>query len=198
MSFDDVRLPTTVEKGASGGPAFRTTILTLSSGREQRNQHWSQSRGRWDIGYGIQGRADLAVVLAFFYARRGRARGFRFRDWSDYRRDEKVRFATGNGSARVFELSVPYTSGGETYTRPITRPVVDTVELYVGGRSVTGSVDGATGQVTLGSAPASGAALEWTGEWDVPVRFDSDSLEIAMEIFDAGTIPQIPIVELRA
>ena len=36
MSFDEVRLPTNVEKGAVGGPMFNTTVLELTSGPSNR------------------------------------------------------------------------------------------------------------------------------------------------------------------
>lgn len=34
-------------------------------------------------------------------------------------------------------------------------------------------------------------------EFDVPVRFDSDKLEISLQGFRHGAIPNIPIVEVR-
>lgn len=200
MSFDEVRLPITVEKGATGGPGFNTTVLELSSGHEQRNQNWSVARGEWDIGYGIQSKADLALVLAFFYARRGKARGFRFRDWSDYEVTTQKQFGTGDGTDTTFQLSIPYTSGGVTYTRNISKPVASTVRVWVNSVELASSafaVNESTGIVTFDTAPPDTHILEWTGEFDVPVRFDTDQLNVSMEIFNAGTIPTIPIVELR-
>ena len=34
-------------------------------------------------------------------------------------------------------------------------------------------------------------------EFDVPVRFDTDRLEISLTSFAAGDIPAIPLVEIR-
>ena len=34
-------------------------------------------------------------------------------------------------------------------------------------------------------------------EFDVPVRFDSDKLEISLQGFRHGAIPNIPVVEVR-
>ena len=84
MGFDEVRLPTNIEIGAQGGPQFNTTIIALSSGFEKRNINWADSKGTWDIGYSIRYKEDLDIVIQFFYARRGRANGFRFKDWSDF------------------------------------------------------------------------------------------------------------------
>ena len=200
MSFDEVRLPVHVEKGATGGPGFNTTILELSSGHEQRNQNWSVSRGQWDIGYGIQCEEDLEEVIAFFYARRGRARGFRFKDWSDYQTKANTRFGVGDGSTATFQLAIPYVSGDITYTREIKKPVADTVRIWINGalQAVESySVNSANGIVTFSTSPADTEILEWQGEWDVPVRFDTDTLNISMEVFNAGTVSSIPLVEIR-
>ena len=91
--FIDARMPVGIERGASGGPTFNTTVHTLASGREQRNQNWSHPQGKWDVSYGIRNmysqdsvNADRALetVMHFFYLMKGKANSFRFRDWSDY------------------------------------------------------------------------------------------------------------------
>ena len=199
MSFDEVRLPTEVEKGAVGGPMFNTSILELSSGHEQRNQNWSQSRASYDISYGIQNEDDLFEVITFFYARRGRARGFRFKDWSDYQITSRIGFAVGDGIETAFQLNRDYTSGAVTHTRNITKPVSGTVRIWVNSvEQLSGwSVDTETGIVTFSVAPTDTHIIEWLGEYDVPVRFDTDQLNVSVEIFNAGTVPSIPLVELR-
>lgn len=200
MSFDEVRLPTAVEKGATGGPGFNTTVLELTSGHEQRNQNWSVARAEYDIGYGIQDKNDLIAVMAFFYARRGKARGFRFRDWSDYEVTSRIQFGTGDGTETQFQLTRAYTSGSETYTRTISKPVASTIRVWVNSTELLSSafsVNETTGIVTFDDPPADTHILEWQGEFDVPVRFDTDQLNVSMEIFNAGTIPTIPLVELR-
>lgn len=83
--FHEARLPEHIESGSKGGPEFNTTVIEMTSGREQRNKRWALPRASWDISYGIMDQDDYSTVLAFFYARRGRAFGFRFKDWSDYR-----------------------------------------------------------------------------------------------------------------
>ena len=88
-----VRLPTDIERGAIGGPRFNTTVLELDSGREKRNQNWQDTRGEWDVGYGLMTKyqedpasviADVDDLIHFFYTVRGMAFSFRFKDWSDY------------------------------------------------------------------------------------------------------------------
>lgn len=198
MSFDEVRLPENVEKGAQGGPRFKTTVLSLSSGFEKRNIDWSQSRGEWDVSYGIDSLADLQSVISFFYARRGRARGFRFKDWSDFRVERQL-LGVGDGVQTEWQLFKRYQdTGGGTYDRILKKIVLDTTQVWVNSAEEVGfSVDITTGLLTFNTAPANGHIIEFACEFDVPVRFDSDKLDINLETFAAGSLPSIPILELR-
>lgn len=197
MAFHEVRLPDDIEQGAEGGPEFKTEISTLANGAENRNFVWSQPRMEWDIAYGIQSRGDLQNVLSFFYARGGRFHGFRFKDWLDYQVLAPITFATGDGSTAAFQLNRVYTDlGGFTYSRTIKKPVSGTVSVFVdGSEDGSASVDTTTGIVTFSSTPAVSADLTWTGEFDVPVRFDVDRIGVNLRNFNAGSIPSIPVVE---
>jgi uncharacterized protein (TIGR02217 family) len=49
-----------------------------------------------------------------------------------------------------------------------------------------------------GHIPAIGAAVTAGFHFDVPVRFDTDYLEVDLSAFAAGMIPKIPLVEIKA
>lgn len=201
MAFDEVRLPGCIERGAQGGPGFKTTILTLSSGFEKRNQEWSETRGSYDIGYGIKTTDDLDELIAFFYARRGRARGFRFKDWSDYIL-RKQPIGVGDAANDEYQLFKRYTSGGQDYDRILTKIVSDSELIYVNDVLQPNSnytINYNSGLITFGGAhiPGIGAIVSAAAEFDVPVRFDIDKLNITMQQFDQGAIPQITLVELK-
>ena len=205
MAFDDTRLPDDVERGALGGPGFRTTIVVLSSGFEQRNQAWQVARGRWDVGYGVQSKDDFMRVVRFFYARRGRLRGFRFKDWTDFEL-ARQNVGTTDATTATFQVFRRYSDGGQNYDRVLNKIVTGTETVWVNGVQITEGagagqyqLNDTTGVLTLGStlAAQTGTAVEVQCEFDVPVRFDVDQLDINAAIFDAGSIPQIPIVEVR-
>ena len=198
--FDEVRLPDDVERGATGGPMFKTTVITLSSGHEKRNQDWAETRGEWDIGYGIQTKENMTDVIKFFYARRGRARGFRFKDWSDFEM-EKQAIGVGDSVNAIFQIYKRYTSGSVDYDRVLNKIVADTIEVYVNNVLQAANrytINLNTGIITFlpgfipGPVPVAAAC-----EFDVPVRFDTDKLGVSMQTFDAGSIPQINVVELK-
>jgi uncharacterized protein (TIGR02217 family) len=198
--FHDVRLPQDIEQGAMGGPGFYTNVTSISSGAEQRTIGWDRARLKWQLGYGIQNKEDYATILAFFYAREGRAYGFRFKDFSDYQVDGSV-FGTGDGSNRVFRLVKQYTSGDITKDRIITHPsaVVLKADGVVIDNLTYDIEDFGIIRFHPGQAPANGAVLTWTGEFDVPVRFDVDDFNITLSALAAGEITNnaLPIIELR-
>lgn len=207
MAFHEIRFPLRLALGVSGGPSRLTHIVNLSNGREARNQRWSRSRRRYDAGSGIRSVADLYEVVEFFEARAGAMHGFRFRDpldWKSCRPGLAVTpldqpLGTGTGSQRVFPLVKIHGDRAGRFERPIAKPVAGTVRVAVGGVEVRAgdvTVDTVTGLVTLRTAPAAGAAVTAGFEFDVPVRFATDRLEVSLEAFAAGHIPAIPLVEI--
>lgn len=207
MAFDEVRFPDNISRGARGGPERRTRIVELASGREERNSPWAGSRRRYDASYGIRRADDLAAVVAFFEARMGRLRGFRWKDWSDYKSclPSQTPSATdqllgqGNGTTTAFQLVKTYASGLQSYVRAVNKPVAGTVHVAVGGveQSSGWSIDSTTGIVTFTVAPAIGASIAVGFEFDVPVRFDSDLLDVTLDIERLGSITSIPLVEIK-
>ena len=207
MAFHEIRFPDAISRGARGGPERRTQIVELASGAEERNASWANSRRRYDVAYGIRRADDLAAVVAFFEARNGRLHGFRFKDWADFKSclpsqisastDQPI--GTGNGSTNTFQLAKRYTSGAQSWTRAITKPVVGTVTIALNGTPQASgwSVSTTTGLITFTTAPAAGVAITAGFEFDVPVRFDTDALDITLDLERLGSITSIPLIELR-
>ncbi|MCE9650569.1 MAG: DUF2460 domain-containing protein [Parvibaculum sp.] len=211
MTFHEIRFPVEIAFGATGGPERRTEIVTLGSGFEERNSPWADSRRRYNAGYGLRSLDDVHGLIAFFEARHGRLHGFRWKDRADWKScapgasvaavDQPI--GMGDGARADFELSKTYASGGGAYQRRIAKPVAGTVHVAVSGvEKLAGthfSVDAETGIVSFADAavPPAGAAVTAGFEFDVPVRFDTDFLEINLGAFEAGSVPNIPIVEVR-
>lgn len=205
MTFHEVRLPEQVEKGAKGGPAFRTSIVVLASGHERRNEEWSITRGNWDLAYGVQRKQDFDDVIIFFYARRGRAHGFRFKDWTDFEMARQS-IGTTDGSTATYQTFKRYDSAGFNFDRTLSKLVTGTVSVWVNDVSIVEgagagefTVDVNTGIITLGStlAAQSGTDVEALCEFDVPVRFDTDELDVTAFTHDAARIDSLPIIEIR-
>lgn len=211
MAFHNVRFPTDLAFGATGGPERRTDIVTLGSGAEERNARWANSRRSWNVGSGVRALDDLHTLIAFFEERRGRLHGFRFRDPADWMScppqqqptpTDQV-LGTGNGTMTSFRLRKVYGATSAQWHRTIAKPVAGSVVVAVGGAEKTigthVTIDHDTGTLTFlpGHIPPPAAVVTAGYEFDVPVRFDTDKLEVDVAGLRHGAIPQIPIIEIR-
>ena len=199
MAFIEVRFPTDIAYGSAGGPEYSTDIVITHGGYEQRNVNWSQARARYNVAHGVKTQSQLDTLVAFFRARKGRADGFRFKDWTDYQVTGQV-IGTGNGVQTAFQLIRTYTSGSVTETRTITKPVSGTVKIYLNGTLQSGSayaLNTATGIVTFTTHPANTVVVSADFEFDVPVRFDTDRLAATLDSYGSHSWHDIPLVEVR-
>jgi len=206
--FHDVRFPEDISFGSVGGIEFSTTVVTAHSGFEQRNINWEQARARYNVAYGVRTLAQLETLIAFFRARRGRAHAFRFKDWNDCQScpvesaiaptDQEL--GTGDGVRTTFALQKTYASGGVTFVRPITRPVAGTVRVALLATELTSgwSVDTVTGVVTFSTPPGSGVVVRAGFAFDVPVRFDVDTLLTSLDAYGIGSAQRVALVEVRS
>ena len=146
-------------------------------------------------------------MVAFFEARNGRLHGFRFKDWGDHKSclpsgtpaptDQQI--GTGDGVATTFQLVKRYSSGAQSWTRAITKPVAGTVTIALNGAPQPSgwSVSTSTGLVTFAAAPAADVAVTAGFAFDVPVRFDTDALDVTLDLERLGSITSIPLLEIR-
>ena len=210
MSFHETRFPTAISRQAHGGPERRTDVVVLGSVAEERNARWADSRRTYNAGYGAKSLDDLNTIIAFFEERRGRLHGFRWRDPLDFKScpPEQVPTAldqpigTGDGARATFQLIKTYGQAFAPYTRTIAKPVAGSVLIAVAGTlapALAYAVDQSSGIVVFGPGhiPPAGAAITAGYQFDVPVRFDSDKLEINLSGFRHGAIPAIPLIEIR-
>lgn len=199
MAFVEVCFPIDIAYGSAGGPEYSTDIVITHGGYEQRNVNWSQARAKYNVAHGVKTQSQLDALIAFFRARKGRADGFRFKDWSDYKATAQY-IGTGNGSNKIFQLVKTYSSGNITETRIITKPVSSSIAVYVNATLQPGSaytVDTATGKITFVTAPANSAVVTTDFEFDVPVRFDTDRLSATLDSYGVNSWNDIPLVEVR-
>lgn len=196
--FVETQFPSDISYGATGGPMFLTDVASTISGREQRNSKWSQSRAKYNVASGIKTETQWQALIAFFRARLGKAIGFRFKDWSDYKA-VNVAIGTGDDSTTDFQLVKIYTSGSVAVSRTITKPVTGSISIYVDAilQSSGVTVDTTTGIVSFTTPPANGEVITADFEFDVPVRFDTDEMAVSMDSFDAGNWSSIPLIEVR-
>ena len=192
MSFVEVQFPSDISYGATGGPMFLTDVVATVSGHEQRNSKWSQARARYNVASGVKTETQWQALIAFFRARRGKAVGFRFKDWGDFKAVNQPLLSLGGTQ---YQLVKQYVSGAVVSERIITKPLAGTVKLYRNSLlQVSGwSIDTATGIITTSLT----GTLTVDFDFDVPVRFDTDELVLSLDSFNAGSWNNIPLIEVR-
>ena len=205
--FHDLLFPPDISLGARGGPERKTQVVIRANGRENRNQQWADSRRRYNAAKGIRSVNDLYKVIDFFEERRGRMYAFRWKDWTDFkscrpaddpRFDDQI-LGFGDGVQTVFQLVKTYGVGHAPYSRKISLIATGSfVHVGLGGSAVVdGFKLGVTGgTITFDEPPAIGVKVTAGFEFEVPVRFDTDLLEVSLDAHTLGSVPNIPVVEV--
>ena len=204
MSFHDVRMNVLVSWGAVGGPSFDTSIVKFRNGREVRLQHLENALGEWDVAHGVRTKEEMAELVAFFRERRGRAYGFRFRDWTDYTLIGEPMSPVGDGVTTLFSAYKIYGTGLNNELRRIHKldssPQDVATAFYLDGVPDpigNWSIDYNNGQATrTAGAPGAAVIVTMDGEFDVPSRFDMDQMKVNLVDYNAQTWGQISIQQI--
>lgn len=191
MAFVETpRFPDAIARGTQFGPGYSTGKAHNLGGYEVSNQNWSMPLYEGDVSHGAKTQALINDLLAFFHGVAGMHKGFRFKDFADYTVTGAQGTLTVIVADTTWQLYKTYTYGALTATRKIQKPVAGVT--FVGGGSY--SLDTTTGIVTRnsGANPTS-----WTGEFDVPVRFNLDRMLPIGMTAAVYNLPSIPIIEVR-
>jgi|GEM_PF-2524651 len=183
-----------------GSPVgFDTTIITLDNGYQYAFDRYDQPRARFNIGDRIYKKAEWEYLKNFFYNVRGSAIAFRYKNWGDYQGINQA-IAIGNGIKTVFQLVKNY----DGYQKIIEKPI--NVTVFIDGILVTSglTIFPESGIIAFAIAPITAAVITASFEFDLKVRFESDSLSGRLEAartFDKEefiSVPTVAIVELRS
>lgn len=163
-------------------PLWSTKVDTAVNGTERRRALWSYPVWKFKVQHQFL-RADattqeLQRLFNFFNMKGGSYQGFFFYDRADNTVTNQ-QIGVGNGSATQFQLTRTITFGTTTFTEPV-RGVSGTPTLTVGGAAKTYGTDytiGALGVVTFTTAPGSGQAIVWSGNFFFLCRFGDDEID---------------------
>lgn len=192
--FHDIRFPLHLAFGSRGGPVRAVDILLMANGTETRNAKTRHSRRQYNAVAGLKSRVEATDLLHFFESRYGPLYGFRFRDPLDYEADSVL--GVGDGARREFDLIKIYGTAPHHYIRRITKPVEGTVQLRLNGVETAVTVDHLRGVIQFKNPPAEGVEITANFEFDVPVRFASEALDIVLDDFGSTDIQDIPLIEI--
>jgi len=177
------RFPGCPSFGYLSRPEYSVSAVERASGVESRNRNWSLPLHRFTMTVGPRVEAEIQELLDWWHAVGGAAYGFRFKDAADYKSCRAGLEPTASDCPLVplgttpetYQMVKRYTIGALSQDREIYKPVEDTIMIADGGVAVSESsytVDYTLGIVSFGYVPS--GLLTWGGEFDVPVRFDSE------------------------
>lgn len=197
MSFLEIRFPESIAFNSSSILEFNTTIIKAKNGYEQRNINWNSNKMKFNIINGIKTKTELDELITFFRNVKGAGYGFRFKDFTDYQAENQY-IGVGNGETKEFQLIKAYrVSDNIVYYRKITKPVISTVRVFINDiESKDFNIDLTTGLITLNTAPEINSTIKASFEFDVPVRFENDIMEITMNSINSGNVKEIILAEI--
>ena len=195
MLFSEERFPEDISYGAIGGPEFSTSVISTHNGHEQRNVNWLTGRIKYNVSHGVKNKKQLAQLIAFFRARKGKACGFRFKDWTDHQIDQQV-IGIGDDKEKKYQLMKDY---GDNNIRMLNKPVKDTINICFNERQLSSGydIDYKTGMLMFHLPPPKDVMIIATCEFDIPARFDTDALAVSIDYADIYSWNNIPIVEIK-
>lgn len=196
MEFIENYIPTSISYGSIGGPEFSTDITEVASGNEYRLIAKENPRRKYVITPVITKKEQLQDLIAFFCALRGKAHGFRFRDFADYYAiNEEI--AIGDGFQTEFQITKKYQAESLIYLRKITKIASQGLEVFIDGVKVNAfQLDANNGKIYFRLPPKAGAVITANFYFDVPVRFDQDNIEYQLETNNYYSVGEIKLIEI--
>lgn len=215
MAFHNIQFPTDkFNIGSTVGTGFRTSIVEMDSGQEERFGRFSQPRTVFDLSVDTQNFSQINTLLTFVMARKGALHSFRLKNPLDFTSasdgtstlaatDQTI--GAGDGTTTQFQLVKTYTdSGSFTQTKNITKPVSTTTAVAVNGSTSTAdglgwTVDTSSGVVTFTTAPAASAVVTAGFDFDYHVRFEEESdqaMRVGFSTTTYGDFSSVRMIEV--
>ena len=199
--FYEILFPKSISIKSKYFIEYDTNINKSKNGREQRISNRENPLLSYNIVSGIKTKNDIEEIIQLFKLVKGRAIGFRFKDWLDYSVNNQI-IGIGDGKTKDFQLIKSYTNIIEenniNYIRKIFKPVKSTVSIFINNVDYTDNVkiNYLNGIVSFDEAVTENDIIKANFEFDVPVRFDNDILEINMKNTNSGEVNNIKLVEI--
>jgi len=194
LAFVEEQFPTDISFGSIGGPEFKTIIVENQIGKEVRQIYSNFAKHFYEINLPPKNQIGIDKLLSFFHNRMGQAIGFRFKDWNDYK-ISGARIAEADGSQIQFQIHKIYQTLNSKIIRKISKPVVGTLAIH-GFDKNQYSCNFATGLIKFHTPPKKGTEIVIDVEFDIPVRFATDKLQVKIINNDLRELQTVKLVEI--
>lgn len=193
--FYDIVFPESISMKSSYIIEYNTIINKSKNGNELRIPNYDYPLLSYNVINDIKTKKELEDIINFFKLVKGRAYGFKFKDWLDYKVINQ-NIAVADGEQKDFQLIKTYNINNKLQTRKITKP--KQVSIFINNQNITTniSINYENGIITFNTPPEKDTIISASFEFYVPVRFDNDKIEIVMKNEKVGEIKDLKIVEL--
>lgn len=159
-------------------PIWSTKSATASSGRKRKRMMWSYPKWQFKITHDFlrdtASFPELQRLYAFFNIHAGMYGQFSFYDPNDNTVTDQP-FGTGDGVTTAFQLTRTLGAGAITFVEPVQSVVAGATAKIAGTPTTAFTISG--GIITFTTAPATGAALTWSGQFMFLVEFEQDQFD---------------------
>lgn len=193
--FYDIVFPESISIKSSYIIEYNTIINKSKNGGELRISNYDYPLLSYNVINDLKTKKELEEIINFFKLVKGRAYGFKFKDWLDYKAINQ-NIAIANGEQTEFQLIKTYNINNKIQIRKITKP--ENVSVFVNQQNITQNINinYSNGIITFNTPPEKDTIITATFDFYVPVRFDNDKIEIIMKNDKVGEIKDLKIVEL--
>jgi uncharacterized phage protein (TIGR02218 family)/uncharacterized protein (TIGR02217 family) len=209
----DIRLEIDESYGTVANYSYKTDVITLGDGTEQRNINWRYPLTRFNLSKVFFCQNLLDYLIDFHDDMKGRLNQFRFRDYNDFSATNQP-FPSGlststqgvllpipDGIRTEFQLCKKYSLESNSVYRIITRPDITQFEVFINGITEIVTIFPSSGKVVFLTPPPVGSLLTWEGTFDIPVRFEQDKINYKLISSDGidniYTLDELSLVEVR-
>jgi uncharacterized protein (TIGR02217 family) len=197
--FYEINFPDSVAFNSVNSLYFDTNIVKSKNNTEQRSNNLDMPLLNFKLSTPLRNKKEIDEITALFRIVKGKLNGFRFRDWLDYKVENQI-IGIGDGENCVFQIKKTYLLKNYFVIRNIVKPTPNTASVFLNQvecNNSTQSIDYARGLARFVTPPAEGDAIMVNCEFDIPVRFKSDFLNIILTGRDLFEINDLELVEIK-
>lgn len=213
IPFHEIRLDPVYSWGSSIGPSYKTRMSDVPNGSETSTSLWQTGRLEMTLSREGMPDTDRFLLESFYRARKGTRFGFRVRYWNKWKCvDEPLPLLTNTTAQLQFVYPDAINPETEIITKPVLAANVNavTTDFYYapditlkrdglafptsGGANWT--IDRTTGIITFAASQA-GHTILWSGSFDFPMRFTTDSQQIKRNFMNDHDWSDFGLIQVR-
>jgi uncharacterized protein (TIGR02217 family) len=197
--FYEINFPDSVAFSSVSSLFFDTNIVKSKNNTEQRSPNLNFSMSSFRLSAPLKNKPEIEEIITLFKIVKGKLGGFRFKDWLDYKVENQI-IGIGDGENCTFQIKKTYQLQSYFTMRDISKPAQGTVKVflnYLECNHLLQSIDHTKGLVTFASPPSEGSIITVNCEFDIPVRFKDDCLNITMLGKNSYEIKDLELIEIK-